>query len=65
LYRSDGVTQHIISAKDLVAQDDLDALKEAEKLCETYAVEIWQGARCVARIKKGNAALNASDPSSL
>ena len=65
LYRLDGATQHIVSAADLIARDDLDALEKAEKLCEIYAVEIWQGERRVALVKKGNAALNESDYNSL
>jgi hypothetical protein len=65
LYRLDGETRHIVSIKDVVARDDLDALQEAEKLCEAGAVEIWQGARCVARVKKDNVALDALDRRSL
>lgn len=65
LYRLDGATQHIVSAEALIARDDLDALEKAEKLCEIYAVEIWQGVRRVAQVKKGNVALNASDHNSL
>jgi len=61
LYRLDDTTQRILSAKDLMARDDLDALKEAQRLCETHAVEIWQGKRCVARVKKGNDARSSPD----
>lgn len=57
--------QQIVSSKDLVAQDDLAALDEAEKVCQAYAMEIWQGARCVARVKKDNAPLDATDRMSL
>ena len=65
LYRLDSTAHHIICAKDLLARDDLDALREAEMICNESAVEIWQGTRCVARVKKDNAELNASDRSSL
>ena len=65
LYRLDNTAHHIVCAKDLLARDDLDALGEAEKICNASAVEIWQGARCVGRVKKDNAELNASDRSSL
>lgn len=50
LYRLDRITQHIVSARDVMAEDDGDALKEAEKLCQTHAIEIWQGTRYVALI---------------
>lgn len=65
LHRLDGRTQHIVSATELTARDDLDALAEAEKICQANTVEIWQGARCVARVKQGNAPLNESDRTSL
>jgi hypothetical protein len=65
LYRLDSAAQHIICAKDLLARDDLDALREVEKICNVSAVEIWQGARRVGRVKKDNAELNASDRTSL
>lgn len=64
LYRLDE-NQHIVSAKDIIALDDLAALDEAEKICQAYAMEIWQGARCVARVKKDNAPLDATDRMSL
>ncbi|MBN9546269.1 MAG: hypothetical protein J0I19_12405 [Alphaproteobacteria bacterium] len=34
--------------------DDLDALAEAEKLSLTHTIEVWDGVRKVARVKKGN-----------
>ncbi|MDB5740762.1 MAG: hypothetical protein JWP16_1802 [Alphaproteobacteria bacterium] len=57
--------QRIASARDIVARDDLAALQEAERFCETSAIEVWQGARRVARVKMGNAPLDASDRMSL
>lgn len=59
-YRLD-VSERIVSSKDVAAPDDLAALKEAENDCEEYAVEVWQGARRVARVKLDNAPLNAED----
>jgi hypothetical protein len=47
------------------AQDDLDALKEAERLCETHTIEVWQGDRRVARVNKHNVALATEDRRSL
>jgi hypothetical protein len=58
-------TGRVLSARDVVAHDDLSALQEAEDSCEKYAVEIWQGARRVARVKLGNAPLDTSDRMSL
>ena len=51
---------HIVSGKDVIAPDDRAALQEAEKACEKHAVEVWQGARRVARVEKGSAPLAAS-----
>ena len=47
------------------AQDDLAALDEAERLCKTHTIEVWQGARRVARVKKNNAPLRNEDRQSL
>jgi hypothetical protein len=57
--------QRITSSSDVVARDDLAALEQAEKLCEKQGMEVWQGTRRVARVKKGNAPLDASDRMSL
>ena len=59
-YRLD-VLEHIVSSRDVAAPDDLAALQEAERDCVEYAVEVWQGARRVARVKLGNAPLDSSD----
>jgi len=42
-------------------RDDLDALAEGVRRSVAHAVEIWHGKRLVARVKLGNAALNAGD----
>lgn len=56
---------HIFSAQDHLLRDDLDALAAAQKLNGDHVIEVWQGARQVARVKVGDAALNASDRRSL
>jgi len=59
LYRLDDLTHHIVSARRLVAQSDLDALQQAEDFCESDTVELWHGARRIALLQKGNAAPQA------
>ena len=46
-------------------RDDLLALAEGERLSNANAVEVWEGSRLVARVKHGNAPLNAQDSRSL
>ena len=50
-----------ISSVEQRFRDDLDALDEATKLVANSNVQIWQGGMKIARIKKGNAALNIRD----
>ena len=45
--------------------DRRPALAEGERLSDKSAVEVWDGSRLVARVKPGNAALNAQDSYSL
>jgi len=45
--------------------DDLDALSAGIRRSEAHAIEIWQGQRRVARVKLGNAPLDATDARSL
>jgi hypothetical protein len=47
------------------AQDDLAALREAERLCRTHTIEVWLDDRRIARVKKGNAPLVTQDRQSL
>lgn len=56
---------HITLAQEVACRDDLDALAEAERLCEHNDVEVWDQSRLVARVKAGNAPLNAQDHLSL
>ncbi|MEI9932310.1 MAG: hypothetical protein WDM89_17660 [Rhizomicrobium sp.] len=56
---------HIFRAQDHLLRDDLDALAAAKKLCNDHIVEVWQGAREVARVKQGDEPLNACDARSL
>jgi hypothetical protein len=46
-------------------RDDLLALAEGERLSQANAVEVWEGARLVARVKPGNAPLDTQDNRSL
>jgi|HubBroStandDraft_5_1064220.scaffolds.fasta_scaffold854319_2 hypothetical protein len=43
------------------AADDLAALAEAEQHSATHTIEIWDGARKVARVNKGNRPFTADD----
>lgn len=45
--------------------DDLDALSAGIRCSNTHAIEIWQDERFVARVKLGNAPLEAADTHSL
>ena len=55
----------ITASRTLLCQDDLEALSEGVKCAEAHAIEIWQGPRLVARVKPGNAPLDAADARSL
>ena len=48
-----------------MARDDLAALNEAQRLCITHTIEVWEGPRKVAPVKKGNAPLVPEDRQSL
>ena len=52
-------------AHEFDCRDDLLALAEGERLSHANAVEVWEGSRLVARVKPGNAPLNAQDARSL
>lgn len=41
--------------------EDLDALDAAYGVSGGHSVEVWQGARLVARVKQGNAAITVED----
>jgi len=56
---------HVVSGKEVIASNDMDALDAAHIYCNDFEVELWQRKRLVARVKKGNAALDALDRSSL
>ena len=51
----------VILMRAYCCADDLAALKEAEKQSITHTVEIWDGSRKVARVKKGNITLAPDD----
>ncbi len=56
---------HVFSAEDQEARDDLAALEAARVRCKEHEIEIWQEARRVGRLKKGDGTLDASDRDSL
>jgi hypothetical protein len=47
----------LVVVRAYVAGNDLEALDEAERLCKTHIIEVWQGDRRVARVNKLNAPL--------
>jgi hypothetical protein len=48
-------------SQNFVFRDDLDALAEGVRRSDKWSIEIWAGKRLVARVKLGNAPLNAHD----
>ena len=50
-----------LSSVEFRFKDDLDALDEATKHADESDIQIWHSGRQVARVKKGNVALNARD----
>lgn len=58
-------TGRIALAQDVECRDDLDALAWAEHAASREVLEVWQGARLVARVKPGNAPLDSQDRTSL
>jgi hypothetical protein len=51
--------------RDWSGADDLAALAEAQSLSATHTIEVWQGERRVAHVKRGNKGLRATDRQSL
>jgi hypothetical protein len=51
----------VVFVRAYTSDDDLGALEQAERLSITHTIEIWDGLRKVARIKKGNASLQTGD----
>ena len=51
----------VVLVRKQTAADDLDALAEAERRSVTHTIEVWDGDRKVARVKKGNLPLTAED----
>jgi VCBS repeat-containing protein len=58
-FHADGKAQY---STDHQFEDDLDALDAARLLSDLFSIEIWDGARLIAHVKKGNEPLNAQDP---
>jgi hypothetical protein len=43
---------HIMAPPDIIAcETDQEAIEQARRLIEGHDVEVWQGARCVIRMK--------------
>lgn len=51
----------VIVMRTYSGRDDLAALAEAQRQSANHAIEVWQGLRKVARVKKGNVALSWTD----
>lgn len=51
----------VIVVRTYSGRDDLAALAEAQRQSTAHVIEVWQGLRRVARVKKGNAALSWTD----
>jgi len=56
---------HVARASHIRCRDDLAALSEGVNRSRRHAIEIFHGSRLVARVKLGNAPLNAGDAHSL
>jgi hypothetical protein len=53
-----GVDGHIEKRHDVLAKDDISALEQAQKICGPHEVEVWDGARMVARVAADGKASN-------
>ena len=62
-YRFDliGKAGEVAQSQFHVCADDLDALDKAEALCARNAVDVWDGARRVLHVKRGNLMATPSD----
>ncbi|HEY2835975.1 MAG TPA: hypothetical protein VGI89_05340 [Rhizomicrobium sp.] len=62
-YRFDliDVEGEIARSQFLTCADDLDALDKAEGLSSVTAVDVWDGARRVLHVKRGNQLATPSD----
>ena len=47
---------HIVNRHDYPAKDDLGALQRAKELCAKNEIEVWEGARFIARVAVGGGA---------
>ena len=64
-FRSFDLQGAVALSQKQACRDDLAALEEGARRSRKCAIEVWDGARLVARVKLGNTALNAADPHSL
>lgn len=51
----------VIVMRPYIGADDLAALAEAQRVSATHTIEVWDGIRKVARVKKGNVPLSFTD----
>ncbi|HEY2009501.1 MAG TPA: hypothetical protein VGH23_10960 [Rhizomicrobium sp.] len=51
----------VIVMRSYIGADDLAALAEAQRVSATHTIEVWDGIRKVARVKKGNVPLSFTD----
>ena len=56
---------HIFKAEDHLLRDDLAALSAAKNLSSPHVIEIWQGARSIARVEQSEQVLDASNRQAL
>jgi len=52
---------HIAQAQNVECRDDLDALEWAQAAAGRDGLEVWDGARLVARVKPHNSPLETGD----
>jgi hypothetical protein len=45
-----GPDGHIISSEPMICADDEEAIERARRLVEGHGIELWSGARLVARL---------------
>jgi hypothetical protein len=60
-----GSPEHALKSTHHLLTDDMAALSLAQTLCDRNGIEIWEGQRRVARVKRGNEPLSERDAVSL
>jgi hypothetical protein len=54
-------TNIVVLNRAYSARDELDALAEAQRRFSKHTIEVWEGDRKVARVKRGNLAPTTND----